>query len=314
MLPPASVVIVTRNRADSLARALGALRKLDYPNYEIVVVDNDSTDHTKQIIEENGARYVFAPSQEGIGSCRNRGVTEAKGEIVAFCDDDCVPASQWLSQFAKRLAAEPDVGLLGGRVINVGFPSVNGKQDKLYKGRSRMGRNGKLIFVEDIHRAEFFGNMNLAFRKHVVEEVGNYDPFFNVMEEIDLELKIRRAGYEVAFEPDAVLEHHYTGLNYKKRHFFYGPDLVRLYFCMKHFRPSGAGQWIRFLLYEVRLLGKELFNAFRKFVSVIMKGQFGRLPSVFTDAVNSVTARLALPWLLWRARSNQKTMDRITED
>ena len=66
MLPPASVVVVTRNRADSLTRALSALRKLDYPNYEIIVVDNDSTDHTKQVIEENGARRVFASSEEGI--------------------------------------------------------------------------------------------------------------------------------------------------------------------------------------------------------------------------------------------------------
>lgn len=307
LLPPASVVVVTRNRADSLARALSALRKLDYPDYEIIVVDNDSTDHTKHVIEQNGAKYVFVSSEEGIGSCRNRGVREAKGEIVAFCDDDCVPTSQWLTQFAQRLTNEHDLGLLGGRVINVGFPSVNGKQDKLYKGRSRMHRNGNLVFVEDVNRAEFFGNMNLAFRKQVVEAVGNYDPFFNVMEEIDLEVKIRKAGYRIAFEPGAVLEHHYTGINYKRRHLFYGSELVRLYFCMKHFRPSGPGQWIRFLLYEVRLLAKELFNACRKFVSVIIKGQFGRLSSVLSDVVNSVSARLAIPWLLWRVRRNQKT-------
>jgi GT2 family glycosyltransferase len=175
-----------------------------------------------------------------------------------------------------------------------------------------LGRNGQLIFVEDVNQAEFFGNMNLAFRRQVVEAVGNYDPFFNVMEEIDLEVRVRRAGYRVDFEPKAVLEHYYTGVSYKRRHFFYGPELVRLYFCMKHFRPKSPREWMRFLLFELRLLGNELFNAFRKFISVTMRGRLDRVSSVFTKTINSITARMAIPWLLWRARRSQENINIVT--
>ncbi|MCI0607238.1 glycosyltransferase [bacterium] len=302
--PRASVIVVTRNRADSLERALRALQKLDYPNYEILVVDNDSKDNTTSVIEQYGAKRVFSPSRFGIGYCRRRGVESAQGEIIAFCDDDCVPASDWLSCFVERFNQEPDVHLLGGQVINIGFPDKDGYGDaKRYKGRSKLSRNGRLVFVEDPKDAEFFGNMNLAFRKKSVVSVGGYDPFFNVMAEIDLQVRLRKNGFKISFEPRAISEHHYTGVHLKGRHFFHGPQLVRLYLCLKHFRPEKTGDWFRFLGYEIRLLSRDLLTVLRKSGGAVLKGQFSNLLSVPAEGLRAVSARLAIPWLLWRARS-----------
>ena len=221
--PKASVVVVTRNRDQSLSRTLQALRSLEYPDFEVVVVDNDSTDSTKEVIKQNGAVYIFAPSHSGIGACRQIGVEKSSGKVIAFCDDDCVPSPLWLFHLARRLMSDSRLGLVGGEVINVGFA-----KNKQHKGRSMLTKHGKCRFVESVEKAEFFGNMNLAFRRDVIEAVGGYDPFFNVLEEIDLALRIKKLGYRVEHEPLAILEHHYTGISHKRRQFFFGSELIHV--------------------------------------------------------------------------------------
>ncbi|MCI0616220.1 glycosyltransferase, partial [bacterium] len=229
-LPKTSVIVLTRNRVQSLLRTLNSLKNLNYPNYEVIVVDNDSTDNTKEMALQHDVIYVHAPARCGIGNCRQLGAMRSTGEIIAFCDDDCIPSSDWLNHLVRRLTNEPDLGLIGGQVINIGFPGKNGSGKK-FKGRSRLGKNGKIVFVEDPREAEFFGNMNLALRREVFEEIGGYDPFFHVMEEIDLALRIRKRGYRIDFEPEAVLQHYYTGTQEKKRHLFFCAGTIRLYLC-----------------------------------------------------------------------------------
>jgi GT2 family glycosyltransferase len=307
--PMVSVVVLTRNRVASLERTLNALADLDYPNFETIVVDNDSSDGTRELIQKyKQVVYLFAPSEFGIGHCRQLGVQNAKGEIIAFCDDDCVPVPHWLNSITRRLMAEPDIGALAGQVINVGFPKENRYAEMMrHKGRSKLGKNGRLIFVEDTGQAEFFGNMNLAMRKDVMNQVGGYDTFFNTMEEIDLELRIRKLGYRVEFEPEALLEHHYTGTRYKSRQFFYGPQLVRLYFCMKHFRPRTGFEWAHFFKNEMQIFVREFIRTTKKFVAAVTKGKLDRLVASSVDAMNMITARLAIPWLLWQVRMREES-------
>ena len=298
----ASVVVITRNRAASLKRALLALQKQEYSNYEVIVVDNDSTDSTKSVVEEFGAVYAFTPSKSGIGSCRQKGVEVSRGQVIAFCDDDCAPSPQWLVHIVRRLMEDPKLGLVGGQVTNVGFPD-----HKQFKGRSALTKHGKCVFVADTSKAEFFGNMNLSFRRDVIQAVGGYDPFFNVYEEIDLALRIRKQGYKIAFEPLAETKHHYTGISHKRRQFFYGPELVRLYLCMKHLKPGSTKEWLTFLGFELRLLGKELVRFSRRFFFALRKGYFDRVGPLLIELFNKISARMAIPWLLHRAQSKENS-------
>lgn len=298
--PLASVVILTRNRAQSLAVALAAVRAQGYPNYEIVVVDNGSGDLTAHVIAAYGARHVYVPSHHGIGYCRNRGVSAAKGDVIAFLDDDCVPAHGWLSHLVRRMVAEPQLGLLGGCVINVGFDGA-----KTNKGRTKLGPNGYLSFVADPGQADFFGNMNLALRREAVGVVGNYDPFFYMMEEIDLATRMRRHSYRVAYEPAAMVEHHHRGASVKNRHLFYGPQLVRLYYFMKHFRPRTAEGWLDFMRHEARLLWLDLVRNLRLLAWVIVKRRWERAVPAGVEFLNTISARLAILWLVWRAAKTQ---------
>jgi GT2 family glycosyltransferase len=296
--PAASIVVVTRNRAASLQKTLQALRALNYPNFEIIVVDNGSTDHTQQIAATSGVRYVYSPSTFGISYSRQLGVTSAHGEIVAFCDDDCIPVTDWLKHFVARLQSEPDLGLVGGQIINIGFTG-----NRRYKGRTKLGRNGLISFVVDPKEADFFGNANLAFRRSAVEAIGGYDPFFNVMAEIDLAMSLKRHGFRVAYEPNAVVEHHHVGSSQKKRHLFRGPQLIRLYFFFKHCRPTNLGEWLSFLGCELQLLWQDLRRASRALAATLVKRQFNRLSTVGTEFFNLLSARMAIPWLLWQTKN-----------
>jgi GT2 family glycosyltransferase len=261
-------------------------------------VDHSSDDDTAEVVTAHGHRRVICPTSYGIGRCRQAGVDAARGEIVAMCDDDCRPKPSWLRIHAERLCADPGLGLLGGHVVNVGFPEA-----QRFKGRSQTGGpNGVLVFSSDPDEAEFFGNANVAYRREAIEVVGGYDPFFHAGAEIDLALSFRRAGYRVAYEPRAVVEHHFTGIDYKRGRVFWGGELMRLYRHLKHSPPRGYRAWIRFWLDELVLLGHDLRRALRGAGSAIRRRRPGRLPGVAIELFNAISARLAVPWLWWRGR------------
>lgn len=295
-LPLVSVVILTRNRAVSLRRTLQALNAQDYPRYEVIVVDNGSKDDTAQVVQEFSAKYIFSSPTNGISLSRRLGVDATNGEIVAFCDDDCVPVPEWLQHIVRRLGNEPELGLLGGQVINIGFDGAH-----QYKGRQKWTeRNGKLTFAADPKEADFFGNANLAFRKETYLKIGGYDPFLQVMEEIDLAMQFRCNGFRVDYEPAAIVRHHHTGVNYKRGRFFYDNHLMRLYFYLKHFRPKRFAEWLSFSRREMQLVGDDLYKWSRAFGAAVLKGDFQRFLNAVIDLFNILSARLAIPWLLWR--------------
>jgi GT2 family glycosyltransferase len=301
-----SVVILTRNRAVSLRRALGALKAQKYPQYEIIVVDNDSKDDTAQVAQEFSAKYIFSPSTNGISLSRRLGVDAAAGAIIAFCDDDCAPAPDWLQHLVRRLDNEQDLGLLGGQVINIGFDDAH-----QYKGRQKWTeRNGKLTFAVDPKEADFFGNANLAFRKAAYQAVGGYDSFFRAnMEEIDLAMKFRRHGFRVDYEPAAIVNHYFTGVNHKRGRIFYDNHLMRLYFYLKHCRPRRLNEWWRFSRREMWLVGDDLYKWSRVFAAAILKVRLRRLPAVAIELFNIISARLVIPWLLWRIPKQEPALN-----
>lgn len=299
IIPMVSVVVITRNRSASLKRTLQALDCLDYPSYEIIVVDNDSRDDTAQVVKQFPAKYVFSPAANGMSLSRQLGVDAASGEIIAMCDDDCVPISEWLQHLLRRLSIDENLALVGGQVINIGFPA-----SKQYKGRTKWtDDNGNIAFAADPREADFFGNANLAFKKSIVQSIGGYDIFYKAgKEEIDLIMRLRRNGFGIDYEPEAIVRHYFTGANYKSGRLFYDNHLMRLYLYLKHCRPRNLVEWWRFTVREMRLMGDDLYKWVRAFAAAVLRGNPYRLLSAATELFNIMTARLAIPWLLWQAR------------
>lgn len=122
MKPEISVVISTYNRADSLLVAVSSvLMQPEAPDYELIVVDNNSTDETAQRIQQLALRderlkYVFEPRQ-GVSYGRNAGIGVAEAPIIAFTDDDVSVESNWVTEIRRAFDAKPDHGCIGGRVL-----------------------------------------------------------------------------------------------------------------------------------------------------------------------------------------------------
>src|SRR5205814_2198577 len=139
----------------------------------------------------------------GLAEMRQKGVEAARGAVVIMCDDDCLPRPGWLKSFAKRFEETPTLGLLGGKIINVGFDA------KVEKGIGRFGRNGQILLGVPPTEANYFGGANLAIRKSAVLPWGGFDPFLiSGYEEGDLASSLRALGHQIGYEPAAVVEHH----------------------------------------------------------------------------------------------------------
>lgn len=124
--PNISVVVPTFNREESLIRCLGALLRLDYPenNYEIIIIDDCSTDNTEYACGDYlcsyGQRIHYIKHCENLGAAaaRNTGIRSAKGEYVAFLDDDCSPHGNWLKEIVQTFRRYPEAAAVGGGIIN----------------------------------------------------------------------------------------------------------------------------------------------------------------------------------------------------
>src|SRR6185503_14772930 len=116
-----SVIICTRDRASLLDRCLQRFKETPSDGLELIVVDNNSSDDTKAVVQEFAesasfdVRYIFE-HRTGLSHARNRGIAEASGSIIAFTDDDCLVDHQWVSRILNEFSADRSLAVLGGRV------------------------------------------------------------------------------------------------------------------------------------------------------------------------------------------------------
>lgn len=206
-VPTVTVIVPTYNRAATLERTLASLLAQDYPadRFEVVVVDNSSTDQTEAVVRRAEAtapcvlRYYRKPNQ-GPASARNFGLGRSSGDIVAFTDSDCRAAPSWIRNAVGQMAA--GVGLVGGAIHPV-WPE--GRRLGFFQHQ-----------LEPVRREDpLYPTANVLYRREALERVGGFDERFGAYrwgppmggEDTDLAWRVRRAGYRTAFAGDAVVEH-----------------------------------------------------------------------------------------------------------
>ena len=252
-----SVVIPTHNRKDLLRRCLEAVLNQDYPDYEVIVVDDGSTDGTGEMVRREfpQVRIIRQVPNRGPAAARNRGIEVATGEIVAFTDDDCVVPRDWLTRLAEGFRRYPDVAGVGGfqdppETLIRDNPIARAEHTR------RLRRWGERAFREVAGSAEVpgLGTNNVAYRRDVLLEVGGFDEHFPVAagEDADLKLRIAQAGYELLYLPIGV-DHHRTYTWKAQWQMSIRRGIGAYYFEAKHGGPPG--RW-RVLL----RMGKRLFQ------------------------------------------------------
>ena len=209
--PILSVVVSTFNRSGDLERCLDAvLAQQDSPPHEVIVVDNNSTDDTRGVVERRQAdrphlRYVFEPRQ-GLPHARNAGIAAAAADVVAFTDDDIVVAPDWVASIARAFERHPEADCIGGRVLPrwpAGGPPAWLSPAQLAplalqdKGTAEMR-------VDRSNAAPCLIGANFAFRRRAFERVGLFDPDYTRTQDREIQLRLWDAGGIGLYTPDIV--------------------------------------------------------------------------------------------------------------
>jgi GT2 family glycosyltransferase len=201
--PSISVVVCTYNGARTLRQCLDGLRALDYPDYEVIVVDDGSTDETAAIARASGFRVVD-DGRQGLSGARNSGLRAASGEIVAYIDDDAWPDPHWLRYLALAFRESTHVGM--------GGPNLPPRGDGLLAACvSNAPGNPTHVLLND-REAEHIPGCNMAFRRANLEAIGGFDVRFGrAGDDVDVCWRLRDRGWTLGFSPAAVVWHHRRG-------------------------------------------------------------------------------------------------------
>ncbi len=221
-LPNFTVVIPTYNRGWQLEECLGSLARLDYPRdrFDVVVVDDHSARPPKDIVAGFRDRIrveLIVQPHGGPARARNAGATVAQGDFLAFTDDDCTPAADWLLRLAERFAGAPGHAI-GGRTIN--RLSMNP-----YSTASQLLIDYLYAYFPR-RKGRFFTSNNLAVPTHLFRELGGFDTSMPLAAAEDREFCVRwtEHGHPLLEAPEAVVEHAHT-LDFRgfcRQHFNYG--------------------------------------------------------------------------------------------
>ncbi len=228
-LPFFSVVIPTRERPVQLATCLQALTRVDYPRerFEVIVVDDGSTRSLEGVTEQFREQLdvkLWAQKNTGPAGARNFGAAQARGEFLAFTDDDCLPGASWLRAFAAYFAETPD-RLIGGRTINA-LPL------NPYSETSQL-----IIDVVYAHYnaqsndARFFASNNLALSAARFRELQGFNKSFITSEDRELCDRWLARGFAMTYAPEAIIHHahHLTLRALWRQHFGYGQGAQRFH-------------------------------------------------------------------------------------
>jgi glycosyltransferase involved in cell wall biosynthesis len=205
-----SLVICTRNRASQLAETLKTLDRITTQfSWELILVDNGSTDRTQEVItnyDSPVAKRVVVEPKPGLGRARNAGWRASRGELVVFTDDDCYPAPDFLYYMARAFDENPTLGFVGGRVLlfdPTDYPiTIQTREDRCDF------RPGEFIPPGRIQGA------SMAFRRTALVHVSGFDGRFGAgesfaCEDVDIQARLVDEGWHGAYDPRPVVYHHH---------------------------------------------------------------------------------------------------------
>lgn len=197
--PRLSVVICTHNGARTLERTLQETCALRYPDLEVLVVDDGSTDATPAIAQRHPVRYLRIPHQ-GLAHARNVGWQAATGEVVAYLDDDAWPDPEWPFALTRELRK--------GGWAGVGGPNLPPQDENAVARAVARAPGGPTHVMLTDREAEHLPGCNMAFRREALARAGGFDPLFRAAgDDVDIGWRIQATGGRLGFAPTAVVWH-----------------------------------------------------------------------------------------------------------
>ncbi|MHC5064159.1 MAG: glycosyltransferase family 2 protein [Planctomycetota bacterium] len=218
-LPSIAAIVCTLDRGPAIERTLAALRDQDLPEseYEVLIVDNGSSPENRRILEEAvragppNLRYV-REDRIGESSARNRALQDCQADLLAFIDDDAIARPGWLGAIREAFARQSGLGAIGGRVIlDLEVERPAWLDDELLPYLSGFDRGGD---QQGLEFPDYPRGANMAFRRKVFatgavfdDRLGLQGPCLLTMSETEMCYRVAKAGWEVAYLPQAEVLH-----------------------------------------------------------------------------------------------------------
>lgn len=291
--PRVSVVVCAYNAERTMDQCLASLALLNYPDYEVIVVNDGSRDRTLEIAESHGYCGIITQSNKGLSVARNVGAEAATGEIVAYTDSDCVADPDWLTYLVAKME-DSNLAACGG-------PNFPPPEDDLVPAAVAVAPGGPTHVLISDEVAEHIAGCNMAFRRDVLLSLGGFDPIYRAAgDDVDICWRFQDAGYTIGFSPAAVVWHfrRNTVAAYCAQQRGYGKAEALVY--SKHpfrFNLFGQAKWLG------RIYGDLSTSLLLSRRPVIYSGVFGRgLFQTLYEPPSSLTAFLPLSFE-WSAAS-----------
>lgn len=288
--PKVSVVVCSYNGATTLRECLSSLDALTYPHYEVILVDDGSTDNTRDIVADFPNVRCIHQENRGLSVARNVGAEAADGEIVAYTDSDCVADPEWLYYLVDAMQRQG--------VKAIGGPNVPPPSDSWTAQCVAASPGGPSHVMLDDRRAEHVPGCNMAFVRKALLELGGFDPQFRQAgDDVDICWRLTDVGVDIGYAASALVWHHRRNSvrAYLKQQKGYGRSEAML--MAKHrrrFNRVGATLW-KGIIYGEGAVGLSLQP------SVVYHGRYGTglFQSIYTRNEYSTWGLLTL--LEWHA-------------
>ena len=244
MKPDVSIVVSTYNRAKTLVSTMDSLLdQRDFPNYEVVVVDNNSMDETRELVcnyahKSQRVRYVFEKKQ-GLSYGRNTGISAAESDLIAFTDDNVRANPDWVQQIQLASMERPDYGIFGGRVLPLWPHEPPSWLMKEHWAPLALCDYGQAQTISSANRKTLIG-ANMIIRRSVFDQIGMFSPDYQRVgegvgstEDHELQNRYWKAGGLGWFDPSIVVKADVQPERLEKQyhrrwHFAHGRMLARM--------------------------------------------------------------------------------------
>lgn len=227
MPPEISIIIPAHNMGHTIGDCLSALNRQTIApgRYEIIVIDDRSTDNTAEIAHAHGATVIRKDSEGWAGAARNIGIKAAQGKLACFTDADCSPHPTWLSAITQPLA-NPDISGVKG--------TYSTQQQRLFARFVQVEYEEKYEHLKGKDRIAFIDFYSAAFRREVLLDNNGFDERFPNSEDRELSFRLATQGYQMVFQPSAVVQHlhadsFYAYFTKKVRNGYWTAQVVRLF-------------------------------------------------------------------------------------
>lgn len=263
--PRVSVVVASYNADRTLRGCLESLGHLNYPDYEVILVDDGSSDATAQVVFMHPhVRCIRHERNKGLSVARNTGIAAATGEIVAFTDADCRADSDWLHYLVGNLLSSDFAG--------IGGPNLLPPEDSFVAAAVMASPGGPAHVMLTDRQAEHIPGCNMAFYRDALLAIGGFDPVFTKAgDDVDVCWRLQQSGLKIGFSPSGFVWHYRrsTVQAYLKQQHGYG-EAEAMLVCKhpEYFNSIGGSMW-KGRIYSSSNLGVLL----RK--PIIYRGWFG---------------------------------------